>query len=244
METRKSVFLLLAVALSAMLATGVFVTSEADAAVPADVGWGEMQEETDDMGGADLIRVETLDESVRISEDNPAEVLESILTEKEIDEGYGLVLISSPFTADEVPQSDKDLLISAIELFDASPGAWFGVSLYKMKDIWTGDPLDRLESEGTEKIDSTSDSLSLSVDVPESLKKQGRTFFLVVVHDGGAEIADQGEVDVLCWEANEFSTCLLAYTDPAAPAPGYGVAAWIVLAVVIAIVFARFFLLR
>ena len=142
---------------------------------------------------------------------------ETILTKEAINKKYGLVLISSPYAESQVPPADKDVLDSRAESLGATAGTWFDVSLYKMKDIYWGDPMEKLEEEGTAKLTATAVPVSLSVEVPEELQKFDRTFYLLQCHDGKADIAAQGKDNVMSWTSDAFSTYMIAYKDEACP---------------------------
>jgi hypothetical protein len=55
--------------------------------------------------------------------------------------------------------------------------------------------------------------ISLSVDVPGELRKEGRTYYLLQSHDGKAVQMAKGKGPALTWEGDRFSRCLLAYAE-------------------------------
>ena len=55
--------------------------------------------------------------------------------------------------------------------------------------------------------------------VPDSLKKAGRTFWLLRLHDEKADILATTTGDTLSGETNLFSTYLIAYKDAETPTP-------------------------
>ena len=172
-----------------------------------------------DLGGAENIRMETLPGAPEIDEDNSYDVLGNILTEDEIAANFGLVFFSSLYDETAVPQEDRDSLTARVTSLGVKPAAWFDISLYKMKDIWFGDPMGKIEDRDTARMTSVAAPLKLMAEVPESLQKDGRTFYLLSCHDGEVTLVAQGKDTTLSWESDVFSTCLIAYSD-AASGPG------------------------
>ena len=72
---------------------------------------------------------------------------------------------------------------------------------------------------GEEKkgIYQTSTGFKFTLKVPESLKKEGRTFYLIRLHDGQSSILAETTGDELIGETDMFSTYLIAYKDAAEP---------------------------
>lgn len=71
------------------------------------------------------------------------------------------------------------------------------------------------------KITTTTEKLTFQVAVPEELKKEGRTFIVIRVHDGKVEELKTVEKDgMLTFETDKFSTYALTYKDaePTKPA--------------------------
>ena len=71
------------------------------------------------------------------------------------------------------------------------------------------------------KITTTTEKLTFQVAVPEELKKEGRTFIVIRVHDGKVEELKTVEKDgMLIFETDKFSTYALTYKDaePTKPA--------------------------
>lgn len=64
------------------------------------------------------------------------------------------------------------------------------------------------------KITTTTEKLTFQVAVPEELKKEGRTFIVIRVHDGKVEELKTVEKDgMLTFETDKFSTYALTYKD-------------------------------
>ena len=169
---------------------------------PADEG-------TDENASAGSFQVVTADGAPAIGAGNMADVANAVLTQDEIAAGFGLLLVSSPYTEAEVPKDDKAALADLAAARGATVGAWFDISLYKT----SGDERIKLTEAPT--------PVKLTVEVPESLRKDGRTFFLLHCHNGQATVVAEGEGPSLSWEADKFSTCAIAYKDtaPTAAAP-------------------------
>ena len=150
-------------------------------------------------------RIEIHEGAPTIGAKNMADVARTVLTQDELDSGYSLLLVSSPYTEDVVPGADKAALTAKAETLGATVGSWFDISLYKEK----GD-------ERT-KLTEVSTPVQLSVDVPESLRKNGRTFYLLRFHDGEATVVAEGAGPSLAWETDKFSTYAIAYKDAETP---------------------------
>lgn len=61
---------------------------------------------------------------------------------------------------------------------------------------------------------SVSDPIKLTVNIPEELQKTDRTFYLLSCYNGEATVVAQGTGSKLTWNADKFSTYLIAYKDP------------------------------
>lgn len=112
-----------------------------------------------------------------------------------------------------MPQADKEPLTSRTEELGVTPGEWFDISLYKMMNIYWGNPPEMLDRAGTEKMTSVSVPFILTVNLPEKLQKSGRKFYLLRCSDGEAELVAQSRGTTLSWESDVFSTYLIAYKD-------------------------------
>lgn len=86
-------------------------------------------------------------------------------------------------------------------IFGATPATWFDVSMFKVR--------------GTDsiKLDEVPIPVKLTAKAPDSLRKDGRTFFLLHAHNREVTKAAEGKGDTLGWETDKFSTYLLAYKD-------------------------------
>lgn len=144
----------------------------------------------------DRLKVEVRDGAPSVRVNNKDDVVRATLKQGELDEAYSLLLVSSPYGEGAVPEADcKALQAKAAEL-GVTPGAWFDVSLYKVS------------RQGTVKLDEVSAPVKVEGEVPGSLRKDGRTFYLLRVHNGKVANAAEGKGSSLGWETSEFPpTC-------------------------------------
>ena len=165
--------------------------------------------------GADFYRIETADGAPETDTFISDDTLLEIITQEELDDNYGLLILSSPYDESKVPQEDLRELVYKAMTLGATPETWFDISLYKFKDIWTGEYQDRLAEETTVKLTQTDVPVSLMLKVPASLHKEGRRFYILACHDGEVTVAAQGTATEFSWKTDRFSTYLLAYRDTA-----------------------------
>lgn len=71
------------------------------------------------------------------------------------------------------------------------------------------------------EINQLNKEITFTVAIPEDLMKEGRTFYVIRVHDGKAEKLDTVENDdgTLTFKTDKFSTYALAYEDAQEPTP-------------------------
>ena len=155
----------------------------------------------------DRFAIETREGAPVIHSDNMADVAEATLTQDDFDEGYSLLLVSSLFGEGGVPEGDRIALSDKAKELGAAEGVWFDVSLYKV------------QGENVTKLDAVPTLVNITAQVPESLRKDGRTFYLLYAHNGKATNAADGAGDTLAWKTDVFSTYLLAYKDKESPNP-------------------------
>ena len=78
-----------------------------------------------------------------------------------------------------------------------------------------------VETLGT--VDEPTKEMTFTLTIPENLRKEGRTYYIILVHDDGAaervKVTNNGDGTV-SFKANKFSTYALAYTDQVAPITG------------------------
>ncbi|WP_165171122.1 hypothetical protein [Adlercreutzia sp. ZJ242] len=121
-----------------------------------------------------------------------------------------VVVDATPLPADAVEAADKDKVM-AVVTEDGEVAQYLDLSVVLMSK---GEPL------GT--IDKLDEPVTFTVAIPKDLVKDGRTFYVVRVHDGKAErLATTVKDGLATFETDLFSTYALAYED-AAPQPAAG----------------------
>ena len=149
----------------------------------------------------DRYRVETLDGAPAISAKNMSDVVDAVLTADELEAGYSLLLVSLPFDDGDVPKADKAALEAKAKDLGSTLGAWFDISLYKVKD------------DEQVKLAEVSTPVSITMKMPKSLRKDGRTFYVLRYHDGKVSVVAKGEGASFSWESDKFSTYAISYKD-------------------------------
>ena len=82
-------------------------------------------------------------------------------------------------------------------------GWYLDVSLFK-----------QIFGEDKVKITETNGAVGITIEIPESLRKDGRTFYVIRVHDGAGEIIpSKQEGNFIRFTTDRFSTYALAYVD-------------------------------
>ncbi|MBP3815891.1 MAG: hypothetical protein J6H21_03400 [Firmicutes bacterium] len=101
-----------------------------------------------------------------------------------------------------VPSADKALIEKAIGKND-KVGAYLDIKLYK-----------QVEDKEKVAVGETPKEISLTMDIPEALIKEGRTFSVYRVHDGKAtKLTSTRNENSLTFKTDKFSTYALVYTD-------------------------------
>ncbi|MCR5100329.1 MAG: hypothetical protein K6B41_03130 [Butyrivibrio sp.] len=126
------------------------------------------------------------------------------LTDAEVAQGVNVWLDVQDMSS-SVPQKDKTLIQNTSG--DYTVGLYLDINLFKK--VGSNDAIKVTEANGKVKV---------SIVIPESLWKSGRTFEIIRVHDGVAT-AIEGTYDenthVFTFETDKFSTYALAYNDSA-----------------------------
>ncbi len=140
------------------------------------------------------------------------ELAKKLLTEEETtmyDVGVPVHVYLELHLLDEkdVPAGDKTAAGAEIERLGAQLGAYLDLSLFK-----------RIGSQVPEKIHDTKGSMiTVVVEIPTALRNTNtslvRTFYIIRIHDGKAEILAQGTGTSLTIQSDKFSTYLIAYKD-------------------------------
>lgn len=137
---------------------------------------------------------------------NIDEVAPGVVTAEEIAAGVKVWVEITPLEEADVPEADKKLAEATLETIDGKPGIWLDMSMFKQV---TGQ-----EKQG---IYETTTGFKFTIKIPETLKKDGRTFYLVRIHQGESTILATTTGDELNGETDVFSTYLIAYKDGAEP---------------------------
>ncbi len=107
--------------------------------------------------------------------------------------------------------SDDDKAAVNGALADNSVGLYLDLTLYKK--VGNADPV---------KVTQTQGKVKISIVIPESLRKEGRTFEIIRVHAGVATVITgtyDASTGVYTFETELFSTYVLAYKDRVAEQP-------------------------
>lgn len=124
------------------------------------------------------------------------------LTDAEVAQGVNVWLDIQDMSA-SVPQTDKTLIQNTSG--DYTVGLYLDINLFK-----------KVGSNDATKVTETKGKVKASIVIPENLRKSGRTFEIIRVHDGVAT-AIAGTYDesthVFTFETDKFSTYALAYKD-------------------------------
>ena len=126
------------------------------------------------------------------------------LTDAEVAQGVNVWLDIQDMSS-SVSKTDKSLIQD--KSGDYTVGLYLDINLFK-----------KVGSNDATKVTETKGKVKASIVIPESLRKSGRTFEIIRVHDGVAT-AIAGTYDenthVFTFETDKFSTYALAYKDPA-----------------------------
>ncbi len=111
-------------------------------------------------------------------------------------------LVSSDVDASVLTTDEKTSLQGLLDSLGATAGTYMDLSLYKQVD-----------NGAVIQITETATKLQISVTIPSELKADGRTFYLIRIHDGKAEVIATTKDGVLTGESDLFSTYVIAYKD-------------------------------
>ena len=65
------------------------------------------------------------------------------------------------------------------------------------------------------KVEKLTDKITYEIAIPEELKKEGRIFKVIRIHNGQGSVLDTKEENgILSFETDRFSTYAFAYVDP------------------------------
>ncbi|MBR0512924.1 MAG: hypothetical protein IJK06_01575, partial [Clostridia bacterium] len=143
-----------------------------------------------------------------VSGTNIDEVAAGVVTADEVAAGVKVWVDISPLAEAAVPAGDKALANQAMQGFGGTAGAWIDMSMFK-----------QVTGQNKTAVHQTATAFRFSMKVPDSLKKAGRTFWLLRLHNDKADILATTTGDTLSGETNLFSTYLIAYKDAETPTP-------------------------
>ncbi len=143
-----------------------------------------------------------------VSGTNIDEVAAGVVTADEVAAGVKVWVDISPLAEAAVPAGDKALANQAMQGFGGTAGAWIDMSMFK-----------QVAGQSKTAVHQTATAFRFSMKVPDSLKKAGRTFWLLRLHDDKADILATTTGDTLSGETDLFSTYLIAYKDAETPTP-------------------------
>ena len=143
-----------------------------------------------------------------VSGTNIDEVAAGVVTADEVAAGVKVWVDISPLAEAAVPAGDKALANQAMQGFGGTAGAWIDMSMFK-----------QVAGQSKTAVHQTATAFRFSMKVPDSLKKAGRTFWLLRLHDDKADILATTKGDTLSGETDLFSTYLIAYKDAETPTP-------------------------
>ena len=173
---------------------------------------------SEDTGVVEVVEPETPNANDAKLADEPAEIISKIeLTDEDTEaQELGkdiLIFLEVEDISESVPDADKELVekllstaVSDLKLENVSDmqvGMYLDISLFK-----------QIEGEDKVKVTETSGAVKISFGIPEALRKDNRTFYIVRVHEGVATIiAPTQDGNTLTFETDQFSTYALVYTD-------------------------------
>ncbi|SEF67145.1 hypothetical protein [Lachnospira multipara] len=135
-------------------------------------------------------------------ENNSALTTLLALTDEEVAQGVNVWLDIQDMSA-SVQETDKTLIQDTSG--DYTVGLYFDINLFK-----------KVGSNDATKVTETNGKVQASIVIPESLRKSGRTFEIIRVHDGEAtDITGTYDENthVFTFETDKFSTYALVYKD-------------------------------
>ena len=145
------------------------------------------------------------------------ELIDAVLTDEEkeqINNGVDIkIILKVEDGTDTVPAEDKANVEKKIgELPNYKLGQYLDVELLK------------IIGGVQEKITNTKSDITVTFDLPEALRKTGRTYSVIRVHDGITEVLPDldNDVNTVTIETDKFSTYALAYSEKNGNTPPSG----------------------
>lgn len=160
-----------------------------------------------DFNGKYGFEVEKGDNSLNASiADSTSSLIKAVLTEEERDKlinGTSEVRIILSVTEGDGTVSLRDRAIISAALGEYKLGEYLDISLFKVVDGVR------------ERITHTSAPITITIDIPNSLKNSGRRFRVIRSHDGSAAVLRDldNSADTVTISTDRFSPYAIAYTD-------------------------------
>ena len=113
---------------------------------------------------------------------------------------YAFIEVSD--ISNTISEEDKKLIESKLD-DNSKVGIYLDINLFK-----------QIENQDKVKIEKTNGKVKISFEIPESLRNDNRTFYIVKLHNGVPTIIiPTRNNNILTFETDEFSTYVLSYTD-------------------------------
>ncbi len=125
-------------------------------------------------------------------------VAAELITQEEFDLGAKVWVEVTPLAADAIPEAEKEALQKEMESLGAMEGIWLDISMFKQVGGGTITP-----------IHETKTAFQFSIVIPEEMRKEGRTFFLIRCHEGKTAVVASTMGNVLEGSTDVFSSYLL-----------------------------------
>ncbi|MBQ9013518.1 MAG: hypothetical protein IJ094_08220 [Bacilli bacterium] len=154
------------------------------------------------------ISIKTTDNALNASISNTKEELKQIIKltdeeKKSLQNDENLyVFIEVNDISSTISSEDKKIIKNILDK-NSIVGKYLDINLYK-----------QLDGKDKVKILQTNGKVKITLEIPEDLRKENRTFYIVRVHDGKAtKIIPTRNGNTLTFETDKFSTYALVYTD-------------------------------
>ncbi len=114
----------------------------------------------------------------------------------------------SPLNEAVIPAAEVQEVRKTLEELGAAAGQWFDISMFM-----------QVNERERQAVHRTPSEFVYIVKIPEELKKPGRTYYLIRIHDGVVTVITVTEEDLLSGQTDRFSPYLIAYRDAEGSAP-------------------------
>ena len=143
-----------------------------------------------------------------IQDTNLGEIALTLVSEEEKGKDVRIWMECTKINESQVPEEDHRILMMAVDELGAEAYMWIDLNMFM-----------QVENGEIRQITETLKEVSFSIAVPEELKKPGRTFYLIRVHNGERKVLASTTGDVLEGKTNLFSTYMIAYKDAPTATP-------------------------